>query len=433
MIAEIKIPEIGESITEGIIVEWLMSDGDYVQVDGEIFELETDKITMNITSKHAGQLSIKVQAGKTVNVGQVVATVDTDAAFVATEAASAESAGENAAIVEGHVEDTSTPINPPAGIAQVENKLKTPPDTTSLSPAVRRLISEKNLDPRFIPASGKGGRITKTDVLAFLGKEPEVTGMPEAMDAPEIVVQSASTSPVDPTERQTRIPMTRLRQRVAEHLVQAQQTAAILTTFNEVDMYNLMALRRRFGDAFKEKYGVKLGIMSFFVKAAVEALKEIPIVRAQIDGDQIVMNNFFDIGVAVSTEKGLIVPVVRDADKLSFAQIEEKIADYVARARDRSITLNDLSGGIFTISNGGIFGSLLSTPILNYPQSAILGMHTIKKRPVIVGDDDHIEVRPMMYLALSYDHRLIDGHEAVLFLRKIIECIEQPELMLFEI
>ncbi len=434
MKAEIKIPEVGESITEGILVEWKKKNGEMVQMDEELFELETDKITMPVTAEAEGVLEIKVEADTTVQIGQVVGFIDTDAKAETLSKAEAKPAPE--------VPQSAGPsVSSPAGKAQVKEKLAKDYKLDALSPAVRRLVEENNLNPNLIPATGKDNRITKEDVVRFLENPPEkaeVASEPKPVpDEPAKTVELPKESPqaakpVDLSEKVTRKPMSSLRQRVAERLVESQHNAAILTTFNEVDMSNVMALRSKHKKMFEEKHGVRLGFMSFFIKAAVEALKAIPQVNALIDGNDIVQNNYYDIGVAVSTEKGLVVPNVRDADQKTFAQLEKDVSDLAEKARNRKLTLDDLQGGVFTISNGGVFGSLLSTPILNPPQSAILGLHSIKKRPVVVGDDDRIEVRPMMYLAMSYDHRLIDGSESVLFLRKIVECIEDPEKLMLD-
>jgi len=317
-------------------------------------------------------------------------------------------------------------------------------DTRDLSPAVRRLVLEHQLEAGKIPPSGPGGRLTKADVLQYLEEAerattasvpaaavPEVEAKPAAPAAEEEAAAEPAAEPTADSPRQTRAKMSPLRARIAERLVQAQQTAAMLTTFNEADMSEIMALRKRYRDEFEQAHGHRLGFMSFFVKAVVDALQAVPSVNAFIDGDEIVTNHFYDIGVAVGTDKGLVVPVVRDCDRMGFAEIEQAITDLAQRVRDKKIGLEDLQGGCFTISNGGIYGSLLSTPILNPPQSGILGMHSIKKRPVVV--DDEIVIRPMMYLALSYDHRLVDGKDAVTFLRRVVECLEHPERMMLHV
>lgn len=417
MAFEVKIPEVGESITEGFLAEWSQPEGAVVAVEDPLLVLETDKITMNVNAEQAGRLHILVAEGETVQVGQVVATIDTGAtAPVGADERPAATAPE--------------PIAPePAA-----------PDVAGLSPAVRRLVVEHRLNPAAIEGTGKGGRILKGDIIRHLetsetggAADPEPVSV-ETKPVPAPAAEPARPRPQPvalPDQRQTRAPMSRLRQRLAERLVEVQQTAAILTTFNEADMIRVMALRSEYKESFKKRYGVGLGFMSFFVKAAVEALKTVPAVNAFIEGDEIVSNHYYDIGIAVSSDKGLVVPVVRDADRLSMAGIEASIADLATRAQERRLELSDLSGAVFTISNGGVFGSLQSTPILNPPGSAILGMHTIKKRPVVV--DDEIVIRPMMYLAVSYDHRIIDGSEAVTFLKRIVECIEDPDRLLLEI
>jgi len=428
---------------------------------------------MEVPSPAAGRLTIEVAAGETVQVGQRVGTVDPSASAEASPAPAetpastpssesapaprAEPAPAPAHASTPRVESAparpgvpgfgpSTPgalasaprLNAPAGRAQMREKLQSRSTAPrDLSPAVRRLVLEHQLDADAIPASGPGGRVTKADVLSYLERtdggpvDPTpAAGVPSVSDdAPRLSARPAPAAGAGSTgARQTRAKMSPLRSRIAERLVEAQQTAAMLTTFNEVDMSAILSLRARHKEAFEKKHGVRLGFMSFFVKAAVDALQTLPQVNAFIEGDEIVTNHFYDIGVAVGTDKGLVVPVIRDCDQLGFAEIEAAIGDYARKVRDKKIGLEDLQGGCFTLSNGGIYGSLLSTPILNPPQSAILGMHAIKKRPVVV--DDEIVIRPMMYLALSYDHRLVDGKDAVTFLRRIVDCLEQPERML---
>jgi 2-oxoglutarate dehydrogenase E2 component (dihydrolipoamide succinyltransferase) len=422
MAVEVKIPEVGESITEGFLAEWLQPDGTVVAVEDPLLVLETDKITMNINAEHAGKLTIIVAEGETVEVGQVVASIDTDVAVTA------------AASTEMPAEPAPEPAAPPPVASPAEasaSAVAVSPDHSGLSPAVQRLVLEHDLDPAAIEGTGKGGRVLKGDVIRFLESAPAEAAAPKAAPAVEEPERPRPQPVALPDQRQSRAPMSRLRQRLAERLVEVQQTAAILTTFNEADMSRVMALRSEYKEEFKKRHDIGLGFMSFFVKATVDALKTVPGVNAYIDGDEIVTNHYFDIGVAVSTDKGLVVPVVRDADRLSMAEIESSIADLAQRAQERKLELSDLTGAVFTISNGGVFGSLLSTPILNPPGSAILGMHAIQRRPVAVGDE--IAIRPMMYLAMSYDHRLIDGREAVTFLKRIVECIEDPERMLLEI
>jgi 2-oxoglutarate dehydrogenase E2 component (dihydrolipoamide succinyltransferase) len=415
MPVEVKIPEVGESITEGVLVEWSASDGAVVAAEDPLLVLETDKITMNVNADVAGRLKILVAEGETVAVGQVVGTIDADAAS-AVPAPSTKTTAESA----------------PAPAAP-----QTPPEVAGLSPAVQRMVLEHGVDPAEIEGTGKDGRILKGDVIRFVESrtgEPQAAPPPTAPALPPAAPPKPAATPapaVTVGERQTRAPMSRLRQRLAERLVEVQHNAAILTTFNEVDMSAVMDLRAAYKDAFKKRHGIGLGFMSFFVKATVDALKTVPGVNAYIEGDEIVTNHYYDIGVAVSTDKGLVVPVVREADRLTMAGIETAIADLAQRAQERRLELSDLTGAVFTISNGGVFGSLLSTPILNPPGSAILGMHSIQKRPVAVNDE--VVIRPMMYLAMSYDHRIIDGREAVTFLKRVKECIENPERMLLEI
>jgi 2-oxoglutarate dehydrogenase E2 component (dihydrolipoamide succinyltransferase) len=427
MLAEVKVPEVGESITEGTLVQWFKKEGDLVRIDDSLFELETDKVTLDVPSEYAGKIHIEVPAGEKVSIGQVVATVDTEAAQEAavqlplppTEAASPLTPFSEA-----------PPISPPAGLPQASAKVAQMVRGESLSPAVRRMVDEFSLDPRAIAATGKEGRITKEDVVRHLQAPASPRAASPAVSAPAATAARPTPSGRT-TERETRKPMSPLRQRIAERLVEAKQTTAMLTTFNETDMTNVFAWREKHKQAFKEKHNISLGFMSFFVKASVDALKAVPQLNARIEGDEIVENHYYDIGVAISSDRGLVVPVVRDADRLGFAGIELAIADLADRVRTKKITLADLSGAVFTISNGGVFGSLLSTPILNPPQSGILGMHAIKKRPIVV--NDQIVIRPMMYLALSYDHRVVDGREAVTFLRRIVECIENPERMMLEV
>ncbi len=419
MAFEVTIPEVGESITEGFLAEWSQPDGAVVAIEDPLLVLETDKITMNINAEQAGRLHILVAEGETVQVGQVVATIDTDVTAPA----------------DRDEKPAATTTTEPTPAPEPTVTETTAANVAGLSPAVKRLVLEHRLDPAAIDGTGKGGRILKGDVIRHLDAAAATDPEPgPAETKPALAAEPARPRPqpvVLPDQRQTRAPMSRLRQRLAERLVEVQQTAAILTTFNETDMSRVMALRSEYKESFKKRYEIGLGFMSFFVKATVEALKTVPAVNAYIEGDEIVTNHYYDIGVAVSTDKGLVVPVVRDADRLSMAGIEASIADLAARAQERRLELSDLSGAVFTISNGGVFGSLQSTPILNPPGSAILGMHTIKKRPVVV--DDEIVIRPMMYLAVSYDHRIIDGSQAVTFLKRIVECIDDPDRLLLEI
>jgi len=414
MATNIVVPALGESVTEATVAKWLKAAGEPVKADEPLLELETDKVTLEVFAPAAGLLSeIRVDAGSTVEVGAVLGVIGDGAAQPGTKEAP-----------KAPAKEAEKPAAKPAAAAE------------PLAPAVRKLLDENRLDPAAVPASGKDGRLTKGDVLAFLEARGKTTIAPAApASAPPAPAPVSTPSPAPAVPRPTgpreeRVRMTRLRKRIAERLKQAQNTAAMLTTFNEVDMTNVMALRNHHKDAFEKKHGVKLGFMSFFVKACIVALKEIPAVNAEMDGEDIVYKNYYDIGVAVGLEQGLVVPVVRDADALTFAAIEAKIGELGRRARDGKLTIEELTGGTFTISNGGVYGSLMSTPILNPPQSGILGMHKIQPRPMAIGDK--IEVRPMMYLALSYDHRLIDGREAVTFLVRVKECIEDPQRILLD-
>jgi 2-oxoglutarate dehydrogenase E2 component (dihydrolipoamide succinyltransferase) len=434
MAIDITIPEVGESITEGILAEWLKTDGDWVETGDEILVLETDKITMNVNAESSGALTIGVAAGETVGVGQTVGTLDPDAKPARGSAGDARQPAPSG---------PETPAEPaPVEASEPSTPAVSADAITDLAPAARRLVAEHDLDPTAIDGTGKGGRITKEDVLRHLSDStptggdaapaPRTPSRPEPQPSAEPATRAPETRPRPVSDRpQTREKMSRLRARLAERLTEVQRTAAILTTFNEADMSRVMALRSEFKETFKKKHDVGLGFMSFFVKAAVDALKTVPKVNAFIDGDEIVSNHYYDIGVAVSTEHGLVVPVVRGADRLSMADVEREIGSLAEKAQNRTLELSDLTGAVFTISNGGVFGSMMSTPILNPPGSAILGMHAIQKRPVVV--DDEIVIRPMMYLAVSYDHRIIDGAEAVTFLKRIKECIENPERMLLEV
>ena len=411
MPVEILAPQPGESVTEGLISVWYKKTGDYVQNEEPLFEFESDKTTVKGLAPVAGILSVKVPEGSTVPVKALVGTIDEKAPAPTRAAAKSPAA--------------------PAAPVRSEAAPPAPAGEALLSPAARHLAAEQRIDARQIPGTGRGGRVTKEDVLAYTAQAKESRADGEAKPPAAIPVATAVLPQPAPTGRETRKRMSTIRQRIAERLLQAQQSAAILTTFNEADMSAVMSLRARYKEAFQKKHGVGLGFMSFFVKACVEALKAFPNVNGRIDGGDIVYHNYYDISIAVSTEKGLLVPVLRDCDRRSFAAIEQGIAELAQKAREEKITVADLQGGTFTITNGGVFGSLLSTPILNPPQSAILGMHTIQKRPVAI--DDQVAIRPMMYLALSYDHRIIDGREAVSFLVRIKECIEGPDRLLLEI
>lgn len=421
MALEITVPVLGESVTEATVAKWLKNVGDAVALDEPLLELETDKVTLEVNATQAGVLAEIVAAeGETVEVGALLGNLSDGAGAPAAKPAPAAKA-----------EPAPAPAPTPAPAAPASAPAATQHDT--LSPAVRKLIDDNKLTPSDISASGKDGRLTKEDVLRFLESRPAQMPAP----APAAAKPAPAAKPAVPAgpraraDQEERVRMTRLRQRIAERLKEAQDTAAMLTTFNEVDMTNLLAVRNSYKDVFEKKHGVKLGFMSFFVKAAIAALQEIPAVNGEIEGTDVIYKNYYDIGVAVGTPTGLVVPVVRDADKLGFAGIEKAIGALGKKARDGKLSMEDLSGGTFTISNGGVYGSLLSTPILNPPQSAILGMHKTQERPVVV--NGKIEARPMMYLALSYDHRIIDGKEAVTFLVRLKEGIEDPQRLLLDL
>ncbi len=440
---DVKIPEVGESVQEALLVEWYHKDGDRVKKDQILLLIETDKVTIEVVAEADGILHILMPQGETVAVGAVVATLETEMSRGESKAKEAPAAG---------IDDTSKE------------------ETTQAAPSVRALMEEKGIDASQVKGTGPGGRITRGDVLLYLeGQDTEQKsssrnrddGSPKSEEAQsdipdgktatersgapdtstggeEEALPGKSSRPAPPEHSQTvspeevvRKPMSPIRKRIADHLLHARQSTAMLTTFNEVDMSRVLEARSRFRDAFKEKHGVSLGLMSFFVKASVAALQEIPQVNAFIDGNDIVHHHYHHIGVAVGGDRGLVVPVIRHADRLSFAQIERAIADFIKKIQENKLEISHMEGGTFTISNGGVYGSLLSTPILNTPQSAILGMHKIEDRPMVV--DGQIVIRPMMYLALSYDHRIIDGRQAVTFLKRIKECVEHPERILLEV
>lgn len=424
MATEIKVPTLGESVTEATVAKWMKQAGDGVAVDEPLVELETDKVTLEVNAQTAGTLAeIMVAEGATVEVGAILGMIAEGA--VAAPAAPAPAAPAPAAPA-----PTATAAAPAPAPAVPPAPAPAPAAVPSaqvqvLSPAVRRLVEEHNLNPAKIAASGKDGRLVKADVLAAIAAGTAKAGAPQA------ATPTAADLPPRPDDpREERVRMSRLRQVIAKRLKDAQNTAAMLTTFNEVDMTAVMALRNEYKTAFEKKHGVRLGFMSFFAKASIMALQELPAVNAEIYGDEVIYKNYYDIGVAVGTPQGLVVPIVRDADKLSFAGIEKTISELGLRARDGKLTMADMTGGTFTISNGGVYGSLMSTPILNPPQSAILGMHKTQMRPMAIGDK--VEIRPMMYLALSYDHRIIDGREAVTFLVRVKEAIEDPRRLLLD-
>ncbi|HVV28619.1 MAG TPA: 2-oxoglutarate dehydrogenase complex dihydrolipoyllysine-residue succinyltransferase [Rhizomicrobium sp.] len=409
MTVEIKVPAMGESVTEATISKWFKKEGDAVKRDEPLLELETDKVTVEVPSPADGAIeSIAAQAGATVTVGALLG------AIAEGQAGKAAPAPKPAAPAKT---EAPKPAAAPAPAAA-------PKADVPAMPAARRIAEESGIPLSSVPGTGRDGRVTKGDMLEAL----------EARQAPARAAAPAPAAPAGPRAneaREEKVPMSRLRKTIALRLKESQNTAAQLTTFNEVDMTAVMALRAAYKDTFEKKHGVKLGFMGFFTKAVVAALKELPNVNAEIEGDNIIYKNYHDIGIAVSTERGLVVPVVRDADHLSLAGIEKAIADFGARARDNKLKLEELQGGTFSITNGGVFGSLMSTPILNSPQSGILGMHKIQPRPMAIGDK--IEIRPMMYLALSYDHRIVDGREAVTFLVKVKENLEDPQRMLLDV
>ncbi len=409
MSTEIRVPTLGESVTEATIAQWFKKEGEAVSADEPLVELETDKVTVEVPAPSAGVLSeIVANDGDTVEVGALLGAI-----------------GEGNGAVAAPAPAKAEPAPPEPAKEQASSS------AASLSPAVRKIVEENELDVSQIKGTGKDGRITKADAMAAAksAPAPEAVSQPVAAKAP--LAPKAPKAPRSDDAREERVPMTRLRQTIAARLKEAQNTAAMLTTFNEVDMSPIMALRSEYKEVFEKKHGVKLGFMSFFLKATIAALYDIPAVNAEIDGTDLVYKNYYDIGVAVGTKKGLVVPVVRNADQLGLADIEKTINDFAARARDGHLKLDELQGGTFTISNGGVYGSLMSTPILNSPQSGILGMHKIQERPVVV--DGEMVVRPMMYLALSYDHRVVDGKEAVTFLVRVKECLEEPQRLILDL
>ncbi|CAN5264341.1 2-oxoglutarate dehydrogenase complex dihydrolipoyllysine-residue succinyltransferase [soil metagenome] len=408
MAVEIKVPALGESVTEATVSKWMVKLGDSVAVDQPLCELETDKVTVEVPATTAGTIAeLAVEEGATVQVGGVLCQIEAGGAGAAPKPAASPAA--------------PPPPKPAPAPAPAATQVAAPVNLAASGPAVRKLADEKGVAPAAIQPSGKDGRATKSDVMAALSSISAPSAAPTAKPA-------VPAGPRNRADREERVKMTRLRRTIANRLKEAQNTAAMLTTFNEVDMTNVMALRDRLKEDFEKKHGARLGFMSFFVKACIAGLKELPAVNAEIEGDDLVYKNYYDIGVAVGTPNGLVVPVLRDADTLDFGGIEKGIGELGRKARDGKLSIADLTGGTFTISNGGVYGSLMSTPILNPPQSAILGMHKIQQRPMVVGGE--IKARPMMYLAVSYDHRIIDGREAVLFLVRVKECIEDPERLL---
>ncbi len=437
MATDVKVPALGESITEGTLAQWLKKAGEAVAADEPIASLETDKVTVDVPSPVAGVLSETVaKEGDTVEVGAVIARID--------ENGNAATPAEKGA--------DSTPTNPagagesPEPREEVKTAAKEAPDEsvesdhiTTLSPAVRRAVLEHHVDPSSIKGTGKDGRITKDDVLAAAAAKEGGSGAQAGTQAPEAKAPAPDQKaplpghdPVPGSERkEERVKMSRLRQTVAKRLKEAQNSAAMLTTFNDVDMSAVMDARNRYKDLFEKKHGIRLGFMSFFVKAVALAVRDVPAVNGSIEGDEIIYRDYLDVSIAVSAPKGLVVPVIRNAQAMSFAEIEKTIAEYGRKAKEGTLTIDEMTGGTFTISNGGVFGSLLSTPILNPPQSGVLGMHRIEERPVAI--DGQVVIRPMMYLALSYDHRLVDGREAVTFLVRVKEAIEDPTRLLIDL
>ena len=417
MATEIRVPTLGESVSEATIGKWFKKPGEVVKADEPLVELETDKVTLEVNAPSDGVLAeITVKDGETVAPGALLGQIDAAGAAAKSASTSAKSAGK-AEPAPGKVPATASPAG----------KTSMPP-----APSAAKIAAENGLDPAAVQGSGKRGQVLKGDVLSALREEaPPAPAPAPRVEAPAPAPAPRAPSKPDDAAREERVRMTKLRQTIARRLKEAQNTAAMLTTFNEVDMSGVMALRAKYKDVFEKKHGSKLGFMGFFVKACVSALKELPAVNAEIDGTEIVYKNFYHIGIAVGTEKGLVVPVVRDAQDLGLAEIEKTIAGYGKAARDGTLKLEDMQGGTFTITNGGIYGSLMSTPILNAPQSGILGMHKIQERPVVIAGK--VEVRPMMYLALSYDHRIVDGREAVTFLVRVKEALEDPSRLVLDV
>ncbi len=408
MTIEVKVPQLPESVTDATLVAWHKTSGQTVQRDENLVDLETDKVVLEVPAPVSGVLrEIKAENGATVTSGQLLAILEPGEA---TESAV----------------DESKAATPAAAVMTAVTTESTDANAAKLSPAVRRLLEEHDIDAAHVKGTGRGGRILKSDIQSFIEHRPH----PEAVSS-EMPLTPELTVPASDQRSDHRVPMTRLRARIAERMVEAQQNAAMLSTFNEIDLTEVMALRSRYKEAFEKKHGARLGLMSFFISATIEALRRFPVLNASIEDNDIVYHDYFDIGIAVSSERGLIVPVIRNADRLSFAEVEKTIREYGAKAREGTISMDELTGGTFTITNGGVFGSMLSTPILNPPQSGILGMHTIQQRPQVVDGD--IVARPMMYVALTYDHRIIDGSDAVQFLVTIKQTLEDPGRLLLQV
>ncbi|NJO12911.1 MAG: 2-oxoglutarate dehydrogenase complex dihydrolipoyllysine-residue succinyltransferase [Gammaproteobacteria bacterium] len=431
MTIEVRVPQLPESVADATLVSWHKKPGDTVARDENLVDLETDKVVLEVPAPTGGVLKeLKADNGATVTSGQVLAILEETSGAAASAPGGA--AGGKAAAAEKNApaEKTAVAEKPAAAEKAAAATRRDDGAAQKLSPSVRRMVGENQLNPAQIPGSGKDGRITKSDVVTHLGQKPAAEAAPAQAKKP--ATPGAPVAPVTRGNRsEHRVAMTRLRARIADRMVQAQTTQALLTSFNEVDLKAVQDLRARYKEKFEKQHGTRLGFMSFFVKAAVEALKKFPVVNASVEGNDIIYHEYYDIGVAVSTERGLMVPILRDADQMSYADIEKSVSEFAGRARDGSITLEELTGGTFTITNGGVFGSLMSTPIVNSPQSAILGMHKIQDRPMVV--DGQVVVRPMMYVALTYDHRIIDGKEAVQFLVAVKECLEDPARLMLQI
>ena len=425
MSIDIKIPSVGESVQEAVLAEWFKKDGDTVQKDEALLVIETDKVTLEVVAEAGGVLKILIEDGETVAIGTVVGQIETAGVTAKSAVPEPVPAPSTPSEKKADVSEKEPPMPAPGPMGKETPPLKSTVDDIPLSPSVRRLVAEKNLDVSKISGTGPGNRISKGDVLLYLEEAP--AGIPEKVAAP--VCEESLVDQVSAEVK--RVKMSPIRKRIAERLLESKQNTAMLTTFNEIDMHQTMAMRTRYKEAFKKKHDVSLGFMSFFIKACIEALKEIPEINAFVDGSDFVYHSYQHIGVAIGSDRGLVVPVIRHAERLSFAGIERAIIEYVGKIKENRLELADLEGGTFTVSNGGVYGSLLSTPILNTPQSGILGMHKIEKRPVVM--DDEIVVRPMMYVALSYDHRIVDGKGAVTFLKRVKEFVENPERIVLEV
>jgi 2-oxoglutarate dehydrogenase E2 component (dihydrolipoamide succinyltransferase) len=431
MATEIRVPALGESVTEAIVGKWFKKAGETVKADEPVVELETDKVTLEVNAPQAGVISqIVAKEGDTVAVGAVLGAIG-DGAGAAAQAPAQPDKGAGEKIAQAQPNGAKT-AQAEQGSPNPALKAEAPAQASgrdTLSPAVRKAVTENNIDPASVQGTGKDGQLLKGDVLAAIERGATATRTPAAQ-APAPAAARPPSAPQDKA-REERVRMTKLRQTIARRLKESQNNAAMLTTFNEVDMTGIMSARTLYKDLFEKKHGVKLGFMGFFVKACIHALHEIPAVNAEIDGEDLVYKNYYNIGIAVGTERGLVVPVVRDADRKTIADVEKEIADYGRKARTGKLSIDEMQGGTFTITNGGVYGSLMSTPILNAPQSGILGMHKIQERPVVIGGK--IEVRPMMYLALTYDHRIVDGREAVTFLVRVKESLEDPQRLVLDL